>query len=208
MLSVIANMHMFREFEIVHWALLNQNFSHSSEVLFKEALLLTAHATKLKLSEQKTNRATEVFHGIHCPNFVEKFTVWTKENPTRHITAKVLHQTHTRLLRRNTIKLHDENKDGNLNGLIESLLAWPTGQVVRHIRVNKIRELVLPEKRLYSGSDNQADIKRRKLSDPSAEQDTSSSAFYGKQALMDAYQPKHTFGGPRKPLLITIPLFK
>ena len=208
MLSVIANMHMFREFEIVHWALLNEQISHFSEVAFKETLLLTAHATKLKLSGQKTNRATDAFHIIHCPNFVQKFTVWTKENPTRQITAKVLNQTHKRLLRRNAIKFHDENKDGNLNGLIESLLEWPTGQVVRHIRVNKIRELILPEKRLCSDSDDQADMKRRRLSDLSAEQDTSSSAFYGKHPKLDVNQPKHTFGGPRKPMLISIPLFK
>lgn len=85
-----------------------------------------------------------MFHATHCPDFIKKFNVWTKENPIRHISAKVLKRMHTKLLRRNQIKSHDESKDGNLNGLIESLLEWPTGQVVRHIRVNKIRELILP----------------------------------------------------------------
>lgn len=57
-LAVIANIQMFREFEIIHWAALNDDITPSSEAALTETLLLTAHATKMKLAGQKTNQAS------------------------------------------------------------------------------------------------------------------------------------------------------
>ena len=151
-LAVIANTHLFREFEIVYWAALNAESelklvaistqlahaaSPSVENVILERLLMTAYSVKLKLSMPRTEEAERVFFENECDAFVSRYGKWAKDKILPVVSTKCIIKTKTKLL-----GCEIDTDADNLNITLSQLLDKPSGQAARYERVRKIRKTV------------------------------------------------------------------